>query len=73
MVRRKGELSSAMIDVGSPHQVALPAEACAGKNWVVTHEFCRDLSLCVAAIRFAGIIAIMLCSALPNRQTRSAS
>ena len=44
MVRRKGELSSATIDSGWPHQVALPA--CIGRNYVLIHDYCRSLSLC---------------------------
>ncbi len=46
MVRRKGELSSASIDSGWPHQVALPATSCIGRNFVLIHDFCRSLSLC---------------------------
>ena len=45
-MRRKGELSPAGVDRGWPHQVALPAEQCSGKNTAVIHEFCKDLSLC---------------------------
>jgi hypothetical protein len=46
MNRRKGELTGARIDREWPYQVALPAEQVAGKNYVVAHDFCRDLSLC---------------------------
>jgi hypothetical protein len=34
------------VDAGWPHQVALPADQCSGKNTAIIHEFCRDLSLC---------------------------
>ena len=46
MSRRKGELTAALIDRGWPHQVALPEEACAGNNYKIHADFCRDLSLC---------------------------
>jgi hypothetical protein len=46
MTRRKGELSSRMIDREWPHQVALPADQVMGDKHRVTYEFCRDLSLC---------------------------
>jgi len=46
MSRRKGELSSAMVDVGWPHQVALPESETLGYRYRFVHEFCRDLSLC---------------------------
>jgi hypothetical protein len=46
MSRRKGELTAALIDRGWPHQVALPEEACAGANYKIHADFCRDLSLC---------------------------
>ena len=63
-----------MIDVGWPHQVALPADACTGKQYVVQHEFCRGLSLFAHAVtRFAGTIATMLCSALRSRPTLNVS
>jgi hypothetical protein len=57
MTRRKGELAGGRIDREWPHQVALPAEQVAGTNYVVTHEFCRDLSLCPRghAVRQDGI------------------
>jgi hypothetical protein len=45
-MRRKGELSPAMVDRDWPHQVAVPAEQCLGQNTAVIHEFCKDLSLC---------------------------
>jgi hypothetical protein len=34
------------VDAGWPHQVALPADRCSGKNTAIIHEFCKDLSLC---------------------------
>jgi hypothetical protein len=46
MVRRKGEMSRQGIDREWPHQVALPADACSGKQYDEKHGFCRDLSLC---------------------------
>ena len=45
MVRRKGELSKAAIDRGWPHQVALPAESCTGKNHTIHRAFCKGLGL----------------------------
>lgn len=38
MARRKGELSSKMIDYGWPYQVALPASAVEGANYDPTHD-----------------------------------
>ena len=48
MVYRKGELSSAGVDSGWPHQVALPARLCSGDNHALQREFCirLELSLC---------------------------
>lgn len=46
MVRRKGELSSTMIDHGWPHQVALEARLSMGDRYYTVHFFCNDLSLC---------------------------
>lgn len=46
MVRRKGELSSAMIDRGWPYQVALEARLSMGDRYYTVHFFCNDLSLC---------------------------
>jgi hypothetical protein len=45
-VYRKGELSSAGVDRGWPHQVALPMSACQGDGYKTIHDFCHDLSLC---------------------------
>jgi len=45
-MRRKGELSPAGVDKGWPHQVALLADKCTGKNTAIIHEFCKGLSLC---------------------------
>ena len=42
----KGELSSAAIDHGWPHQVVLPARVCERDGYNEIHEFCRDLTLC---------------------------
>jgi hypothetical protein len=46
MVRRKGELSNAMIDHGWPYQVALEARLSMGDRYYTVHYFCQDLSLC---------------------------
>jgi hypothetical protein len=46
MVRRKGELSSRIIDRDWPHQVALRADLVKGRSSEIKDEFCRDLSLC---------------------------
>ena len=46
-MRRKGELSSASIDRGWPHQVVLPARFSErGSGYKQIHEFCADLTLC---------------------------
>jgi hypothetical protein len=45
MGRRKGELTSAGIDQGWPHQVALPSTQ-VRSNFHAIQAFCRDLSLC---------------------------
>lgn len=45
MVYRKGELNKAAINRGWPHQVALPAESCTGKNYTIHHAFCKGLNL----------------------------
>ena len=44
-MRRKGELSSAAIDHGWPHQVVLPARMCERGGYSEIHDFCRDLTL----------------------------
>jgi len=44
MTRRKGELTGSRIDRERPHQVALPADQAMGKNYLMTHDFYRDLS-----------------------------
>ena len=46
MVYRKGELSKGTIDRQWPHQVALRADDCTGKNFVIIRVFCEGLSLC---------------------------
>jgi hypothetical protein len=46
VTRRKGELTGSRIDREWPYQVALPADQVLGANYTVTHDFCRDLSLC---------------------------
>jgi hypothetical protein len=46
MSRRKGELTSAGIDRGWPHQVMLPANQCVGPNDKIMRDFCAELSLC---------------------------
>src|SRR5262249_58964293 len=45
-MRRKGELSPAMVDRDWPHQVAVPAQQCLGRSTTVIYEFCKNLSLC---------------------------
>lgn len=52
MVRRKGELSSAMIDAGWPYQVALEARLSMGDRYYTVHFFCDDLSLCARGHHF---------------------
>jgi hypothetical protein len=39
MTRRKGELTAGAIDREWPHQVALPADKMAGKNYAITYDF----------------------------------
>jgi hypothetical protein len=46
VVYRKGELSNGTIDPEWPHQVALRADCCAGRNYVTIRHFCEGLSLC---------------------------
>jgi len=46
VVYRKGELSKGTIDRQWPHQVALSASRCAGRNYVTIRIFCEGLSLC---------------------------
>jgi hypothetical protein len=41
-----GELSKATIDSEWPHQVALLAERCRGRNHEIIRLFCAGLSLC---------------------------
>jgi hypothetical protein len=45
-VSRKGELSSAAIDKGWPHQVAVPADTVRGANYPPTHDRAAFRSLC---------------------------
>jgi hypothetical protein len=45
MVRRKGEMSSALIDREYPHQVIFPARCYSGTNCRTIHAFCVGLSL----------------------------
>jgi hypothetical protein len=46
VVYRKGELSKSAIDRQWPHQLALPAHSCTGRNFVAIRLFCEGLSLC---------------------------
>jgi len=46
MGRHKGELSTAMVDHGWPHQIAIEARLCTGDQYMTKHTFCMDLSLC---------------------------
>ncbi len=47
MLNRKGELTAAGIARGWPHQVALAAHLCTGKQSAAQNEFCVGLSRCV--------------------------
>ena len=49
---RRGELSKAQIDRDWPHQVALPASACVGQQYLVHAAFCEGLSRCPRAYSF---------------------
>jgi len=66
-MRRKGELSPAMVDRGWPHQVALPANQVTGQNYAITHDFCRDLSLCPRghSVRHDNTDYVVFCFADP--------
>jgi hypothetical protein len=46
VIHRRGELSKGKIDRDWPHQVALPASRCIGRNYVTIRLFCESLSLC---------------------------
>jgi hypothetical protein len=46
VVYRNGELSSAMVDIGWPHQVALPAVVSLNNGYKAVDAFCKELSLC---------------------------
>src|ERR1700722_13302286 len=46
MVYRNGDLSSAMVDIGWPHQVALPAVVSLNNGYKAVDAFCKELSLC---------------------------
>jgi hypothetical protein len=46
VIRRRGELNKEKIDRDWPHQVALPAARCTGRNYVTIRLFCEELSLC---------------------------
>jgi hypothetical protein len=46
MVYRKGELSSAMVDTGWPHQVAVPESVSLDNGYKAVDAFCKELSLC---------------------------
>ena len=68
MVYRKGELSSAGIDSGWPHQVGLNADLCTGHHYKTVHFFCEaeKLSLCKRAHvlpRQAVVQRLLLCRA----------
>jgi hypothetical protein len=47
VVYRKGELSKGTIDREWPHQVALRADRCSGRNYGTIRLFCEGLSLCL--------------------------
>jgi hypothetical protein len=42
VIYRRGELSKDTIDRDWPHQVALPAARCTGRNYVTIHLFCDN-------------------------------
>ena len=42
---RRAKAYKAAIDRDWPHQVALPAENCTGKNYTIHHAFCKGLGL----------------------------
>jgi hypothetical protein len=67
MTRRKGELSARRIDRDWPHQVALRADHVAGRNYAVTHDFCRELSLCPRghSVHYENIDYVVFCFADP--------
>jgi hypothetical protein len=46
MVYRKGELSSAIVDIGWPHQVALPAVVSLNNGYKAVDAFRKELSRC---------------------------
>ena len=68
MVYRKGELTGRAIDSGWPHQVALPADRVVGANYNITHDFCRDLSLCSRGhcVQHKGTQYVVFCFADPT-------
>ena len=53
-MKRRGELSSGMIDHGWPHQVALPEPTYVGRNYPIVQGFIADegLSLCIRGHSF---------------------
>lgn len=63
MPNRKGELTAAGIDRGWPHQVALAAHLCTGKQSAAHDEFCRGLSRCVRghSVRFEDVGYLVHC------------
>jgi hypothetical protein len=68
MVRRRGELSSRMIDRDWPHQVALRADSVKGRSSEIKDEFCRDLSLCPRGhcVRRDGVGYVVFCFSKPS-------
>jgi len=68
VTRRKGELSAKMIDRDWPQQVALPADQLIGENYLITHEFCRELSLCprTHTVRRGNTTYTVFCFADPS-------
>src|SRR5712671_1666006 len=67
MTRRKGEITPSTIDREWPHQVALPADQVAGKNYSITQNLCRGLSLCPRGhtVRRDNITYTVFCFADP--------
>jgi hypothetical protein len=45
-MQRTSELGKLEIDLQWPYQVALPADAARGCDYVLKHSFCEGLSLC---------------------------
>jgi hypothetical protein len=66
MVYRKGELSKSQVDMGWPHQVALPEDRCSLKNYEIHAAFNKGLSLCARghSVSFDGVWYRVFCYSL---------